>query len=165
MKSEIPIKPEIRIPEIRRNAEIRLGDGFEESITAGEAEFWGTVGEALIIHEDRPPYDLEERTAKFGEQVILFAKKVPVNAVTMRLISQLVGAGTSVGANYSEADDGVSRKDFRNRIGTCRKESKETRHWLRMIATAEPDLKDEARVLWHELNRIFGSIWRKTGES
>ena len=68
-------------------------------------------------------YDLEERTAQFGEKIVLFAKKIPKTPVNLRLITQLVGAGTSVGANYCEADDGVSRADFKCRIGTCRKES------------------------------------------
>ena len=67
-------------------------------------------------------YDLEERTARFGEAVIAFAKKVPTNAVTIPLISQLVRAGTSVGSNYCEADEAVSRKEFRFKIGTCKKE-------------------------------------------
>jgi four helix bundle protein len=76
----------------------------------------------------------------------------------------LVGAGTSVGANYAEAQDAVSRKDFRNRVGTSRKESKETMFFLRMVAVADESLAPEARRLWREareLNRIFGSIWRK----
>jgi len=109
----------------------------------------------------RPPVrDLCERTALFGEEVIKFAKKIHQNPVTIRLISQIVGAGTSVGANYCEADDAVSKRDFKKSIGTCRKESKETKYWLRMVATAEPNLKNEARVLWQEakeLNLIFGS--------
>ena len=62
-------------------------------------------------------YDLEERTAKFGEVVIAFAKKVPVTPVTRPLIDQLVKSGTSVGANYCEADDSESKKAFRNK--TC----------------------------------------------
>jgi len=66
-------------------------------------------------------YDLEERTARFGEAVIDFAKSIPRDAVTNRIISQLVGAGTSVGANYVEADDAVSKKEFLKSIGTCRK--------------------------------------------
>jgi four helix bundle protein len=110
-------------------------------------------------------FDLEERCARFGEAVIRFAKKVPRGPVTNRLIDQLVGAGTSIAANYAEAKDAVSRKDFMNRVGTSRKESKETMFFLRMIATAVPSLADEARTLWREareLNRIFGSIWRKS---
>src|SRR5271170_7694648 len=83
-------------------------------------------------------FTLEERTACFGEAVIAFAKRVPSNAVTLPLIGQLVRSGTSVGANYCEADDAESKKDFRHKIGLCRKESKESKYWLRMIAAAEP---------------------------
>jgi len=113
----------------------------------------------------RPVYDLEERTALFGETVIRFAKSIPKNLVTTPLISQVVRSGTSVGANYCEADDAVSKKDFKNKIGTCRKEARETKLWLRMIATAEPELKAEARKLWQEakeLHLIFAAIWRKS---
>ena len=108
-------------------------------------------------------YDLEERTARFGEAVIDFAKIIPQNPITNRLISQLVGAGTSVGANYVEADDSVSKKDFLKSIGTCRKEARETKHFLRMIARAVPALKLQARELWmeaRELHLIFSRIWR-----
>jgi four helix bundle protein len=109
-------------------------------------------------------YDLEERTAKFGEAVVDFAKKIPPTPVNSRLITQLVGCGTSIGANYCEADDAVSRKDFMNRIGTCRKESRETKFFRRMVAAAEPSLAVQCRELWqeaHELNRIFASIFRQ----
>ncbi|MCX6904326.1 MAG: four helix bundle protein [Verrucomicrobia bacterium] len=111
-----------------------------------------------------PQRDLMERAAQFGEAIIRFAKKIPHNPENNRLIDQLVGAGTSIGANYCEADDAVSGKDFKNKIGTCRKESKETMFFLRMVAAAEENLADEARKLWREakeLNLIFGSIWRK----
>ncbi|HEX7469724.1 MAG TPA: four helix bundle protein [Verrucomicrobiae bacterium] len=114
---------------------------------------------------NKPAFDLEERTAQFGEAVIRFAKTISKNPVTTPLISQLVRAGTSVGANYCEADDAVSKKDFKNKIGTCRKESRETKLWLRMIAAAEPELKTEARKLWQEakeLHLIFAAIWRKS---
>ena len=116
---------------------------------------------------DRRPYDLEERTALFGEAVIAFVKRVPVNHVTTPLIPQLVRAATSVGTNYVEADDSDSRKDFRFKIGLCRREAKETKHWLRMIVAAEPQLSDGARPLWQEakeLNLIFGAI-RRSGEN
>ncbi len=109
-------------------------------------------------------YDLEERTALFGEAIIAFAKGVPRNVVTRPLISQLVRSGTSVGANYCEADDAVSKKDFRHKIGICRKEARETKHWLRMIVAAEPDTKPQARALWQEakeLHLIFAAIFRK----
>ena len=84
--------------------------------------------------------DLMERTAKFGEAVIRFAKRIPQNPVNNRLIAQLVGAGTSVGANYCEADDAVSGKDYKKSIGTCRKESKESMFFLRMVATSEENV-------------------------
>ena len=124
--------------------------------------------EPLVLKEESavppPPEDLAERTARFGENIIRFAKKVPRNALNNRLIDQLVGAGTSVGANYCEADDAVSGKEFKQKIGTCRKESKESMFFLRMVATAEEGLAAEARLLWREakeLNLIFGAIWRK----
>ena len=83
-------------------------------------------------------YDLEEGTAQFAEKIIEFAKTLPTNLINNSLISQVVRSGTSVGANYMESDAAESKKDFRHKIGICRKESKETRHWLRMIAKAEP---------------------------
>jgi 23S rRNA-intervening sequence protein len=76
---------------------------------------------------ERHAFDLEERTAKFGEDVIRFVKKVPRTPKNDRLISQLVGCGTSVGANYSEANEAVSKKDFKCTIGRCVKEAKETK--------------------------------------
>jgi four helix bundle protein len=100
-------------------------------------------------------YDLEERTARFGEAIIDFAKTIPLNPVTTRIISQLVGAGTSVGANYVEADDAVSKKEFLKSIGTCRKEARETKHFLRMIVRAVPELKPRARTLWLEQRKCI----------
>ena len=109
-------------------------------------------------------YDLEERTAKFGEDIIKFCKKVPRGPMTDPLVTQLVKAGTSTGANYSEADDAESKDDFRHKIGICKKESRESRHFIRMIAVAVPELQYEARKLWQEakeLNLIFNEIYRK----
>jgi len=109
-------------------------------------------------------YDLEERTAKFGEDIIKFANKVPKTPITIPLVEQLIKAGTSVGANYCEADDAESKRDFQHKIGICKKESRESKHWLRMIAIAVPEIKEEARKLWREakeLNLIFNSIAKK----
>jgi four helix bundle protein len=89
-------------------------------------------------------WDLEERTAIFGEETIKFCKKVPRNPITTPLITQLVKAGTSVAANYCEADDAESKKDFRHKIGIVKKESRESKHFIRMIAVAVPELKEEA---------------------
>ena len=135
-----------------------------------EEDFWGTTNgaDSVELREEanggQPVFDLEERTARFGEAIIRFAKRIPQGPVNKRLIEQLVGAGTSVGANYCEADDRVSRKDFKNKIGTCRKEARETKFFLRMVAAAEPSMKAEARILWQEakeLHLIFSKIWRK----
>ena len=90
---------------------------------SADDSFWN--GDAEWVTREEPGknrvYDLEERIARFGEAVIDFAKTIPQNPVTNRLISQLVGAGSSVGANYVEAGDSVSKKDFLTSIGTCRK--------------------------------------------
>lgn len=117
-----------------------------------------------MSNDKNPKYDLEERTATFGEDIIRFAKKIPVNLITQRLIPQLVGAGTSIASNYCEADDAESGKDFVHKLGICKKEARETKNVLRMIAIAVPELKKEARILWqeaHELNLIFNAIIRK----
>jgi four helix bundle protein len=127
--------------------------------------FWDNGDTALVREEagGKRVYDLEERTARFGEAVIDFAKTIPQNSVTNRLINQLVGAGTSVGANYVEADDAVSKKEFLKSIGTCKKETREAKHFLRMAVRAVPELRPEARKLWleaRELHLIFSKIWR-----
>lgn len=108
-------------------------------------------------------YDLEERTAQFGEAIIDFAKKIPTTPLTSRLISQLIGAGTAVGANYCEADDAVSKKEFRLRIGNSKKEARETKFFIRMIVRAVPELREDAKPLWQEakeLHLIFAKIYR-----
>ena|SRR3990167_11074722 len=108
-----------------------------------------------------PKYDLQERTAKFGEDAIEFALLLPETAVNRPLISQFVRSSTSTGANYMEADGAESKKDFEHKTGIARKEAKETTHWLRMIAKANPDKKEQYRVLWkeaHELALIFSKI-------
>src|SRR3990167_9416689 len=109
-------------------------------------------------------YDLEERTAKFGEAVIDFCKLVPRGLTTNPLITQLVKCGTSVGANYCEADDAESKSDFRHKVGIVKKESRESKHFIRMIVKAVPELKEKAKPLWteaKELNLIFNTIYKK----
>ena len=156
---------QLRNPKPKSEAPGIFHDAF-----AQDSAFWGWGGEsAMILRDDgapgRPmPRDLMERTAEFGEAIIRFCKKIPRSPENNRLIGQLVGAATSVGANYCEADDCVSGKDFAKSIGVCRKESKETMFFLRMVAASEPNLADDARQLWREakeLNLIFGAIWRK----
>ena len=134
---------------------------------------WDEVAssEILILRDDVPkqpverhPFDLEERTAVFGEAIVRFTKRIPRDPTNNRLIDQLVGAGTSVGANYCEANEAVSKKDFRYIISHCIKEAKETRFFLRMVAASEPSLSEEARKLYREateLLRIFASMRKK----
>lgn len=110
-------------------------------------------------------YDLEERTARFAEQLIDLCRKAPKNVVTIPIINQLVKSGTSIGANYCEANGASSKKDFKNKIFICKKESKETKYWLRMLAKAVEELKDECRQLWkeaQELTLIFSKIASNT---
>jgi four helix bundle protein len=74
--------------------------------------------------------------------------------VTISIVNQLVRSGTSVGANYCEADCAESKKDFEHKIGICKKEAKESRYWLRMLARAEPSVKAEAQNMWREANEL-----------
>lgn len=117
------------------------------------------------MSNEKKIYDLEERTAKFGEAIIEFAKKIPKTDIAIPLIRQIIRSGTSIGSNYCEADCAESRKDFEHKLGICKKESKETKHWLRMIAKAVSELKDEAKILWKESNElqlIFITIIKKS---
>lgn len=149
------------MPWERDESEEELRLGFDEEVLEAEIEYRCRDGKAL----DEDEYDLEERTARFGEDVIELAREMPQDSVTRPLIKQFVKSGTSTGANYAEADDAESKRDFRHKIALSRKESRETMFWLRMIAKAVPDLQRDCRDLWHEadeLNRIFSAIWRKT---
>ncbi|MCL5114907.1 MAG: four helix bundle protein [Patescibacteria group bacterium] len=106
-------------------------------------------------------YDLEERTAKFGGEVIKFCKTLRQDAISRSLIDQLVRSATSIGANYQEANGASSRNDFRNKIHICKKETQETKHWLRMMGECFADRKDELSILWkeaQELTLIFQKI-------
>ena len=149
---------EIRKPKLEKAP-------LEQVLIRGYSTWGDDINGAMVLRDgDLPQRDLMERTAQFGEAILRFCKKIPRSPENNRLIDQLAGAGTSVGANFCEADDAASGKDFKHKICTCRKESKETMFFLRMVAASEESLKDEARTLWREakeLNLIFGSIWRK----
>jgi four helix bundle protein len=109
-------------------------------------------------------YDLDKRTSVFGINVIRFCKQLPIGIISSPLITQLVRAGTGVVANYSEADDAQSKKDFAHKICLCKKEAREPMHFLRMLAEAVPDAKNDAESLYREakeLNLIFNAIYKK----
>jgi len=112
------------------------------------------------------PYDLEERTLKFAKDVRAFVKKLPKTVANIEDSRQLVKASGSVGANYIEANESISKKDFIFRIKICRKESKESRYWLRLLDTendAELDLEREDLMREStELMKIFGAILQKS---
>ncbi len=106
-------------------------------------------------------YNLEERTAKFGENIILFCKNIKLNTINVPIIKQLIRSATSVGANYMEANGASSKKDFRNKIYICKKEIQESKHWLRMLASCELERKKDIQKLWQEaqeLTLIFQKI-------
>lgn len=106
-------------------------------------------------------YDLEERTARFGEEIIGFCRKLTQDAVTRPVITQIVRSTTSIGANYMEANSASSKKDFRNKIYICKKEAQETMHWLRMLTKCFPDKRVDIQKYWQEakeLTLIFGKI-------
>ncbi len=111
-------------------------------------------------------YDLEERTFQFTKRVIEFCKKLPRTIENRELISQEVRASGSVGANYIEANESLSKKDFKMRIKICRKESKESRYWLRLIVETNKLTDDsEGKFLIQESSefiKIFNSILIKS---
>jgi four helix bundle protein len=106
-------------------------------------------------------YDLEERTARFSENIIIFIKNIRRDDINRNIISQLVKAVTSIGANYCEANASSSKRDFRNKIYICKKEANETKYWLRVLAKYHPEYKVKLRSFWseaHELHLIFQKI-------
>jgi len=112
-------------------------------------------------------YDLEERTLAFAEHIIDLAKKTHKTTVTIPILDQLIRSATSIGANYCEANGASSKKDFMNKIFLCKKESKETEYWLRLLAHADADVKDGCRLYWketHELTLIFSKIAHRTSK-
>jgi len=115
--------------------------------------------------ENKIQYDLEERTALFGESVIRFIKTIKLSHINQPLINQLIRAATSIGANYMEATGAESKSDFKHKISICKKESKETKHFLRMLAVSETELAPAIRKLCQEaqeLTLIFSAITRNT---
>lgn len=100
-------------------------------------------------------FDLEERTAKFAEDVIGLCKSIKITPINTRIIAQLIGSSGSIGANYCEASEAESKKDFRHKMGIAKKEIKETKHWLRLFAKTNPEKKEEIRKLWKEAQELL----------
>jgi four helix bundle protein len=113
------------------------------------------------MNENKKQYNLEERTLKFSENIIIFVSRIKRDTITSPLISQLVRSATSIGANYCEANGASSKKDFKNKIYICKKEAKETKYWLQLILKALPDSSEKCKVYLkeaQELTLIFSKI-------
>ncbi|MFQ5713359.1 MAG: four helix bundle protein [Candidatus Scalinduaceae bacterium] len=111
-------------------------------------------------------YDLEKRTFVFAKNVRAFVKKLKKTVANIEDGKQLIRASGSVGANYIEANEAISKKDFIMRIKICRKEAKESRYWLKLIHIEDENVQEKARKELEkestELMNIFGSILRKS---
>jgi four helix bundle protein len=120
----------------------------------------------MTKNQNSKQYDLEERTLKFAKRARDFVKKLPKIQANLEDGRQLIKASGSAGANYIEANEALSKKDFVMRIKICRKEAKESRYWLRLIDTgASAELEQERKELEDEaseLTHIFGSIVTKS---
>ena len=109
-------------------------------------------------------FDLEERTLTFAKGVVRFCQGVAREPINRELVSQAVRASGSVGANYREANDALSKKDFSHRIRIALREAKEAQYWLELLQDANPATDGEARVLVQEaleLRKILSTIAKK----
>lgn len=112
-------------------------------------------------NKQKNKYDLKERLANFAEKVIDLMKKIPHNVINNRMISQEISSAGSAGANYNEANDGESLKDFIHKIKITKKELRECKHWTRLLARANPEFRTEFIKVYqegHELLLIFSKI-------
>jgi len=110
-------------------------------------------------------YDLEERTLKFSKKVIYLVRQLPKNQINFKLVDQLIRSATSIGANYREANETETKKDFSFRIRICRKEGKETFYWLQLLSDTNPNFKNQINNLLDEtleLVKIFAAILMKS---
>jgi len=110
-------------------------------------------------------YDLEERTLRFAKEVIGFVNILPKTIASIEIMKQIIRSSGSVGANYIEANEALSKKDFTMRVKICRKEAKESKYWLRLIEVGGEDTEKRRQSLISEateLMKIFGSIVEKT---
>jgi four helix bundle protein len=111
-------------------------------------------------------YDLEERTFQFAKRTGLYVKELPKSITNLEYGKQVVRASGSVGANYIEANEALSKKDFIMRAKICRKEAKEAAYWLRLIIeTNDERFAKEGKILWQEaieLKKIFSAIIAKS---
>ncbi len=111
--------------------------------------------------QNSKPYDLEDRMLEYGKRIIRLSKALPKNTINFKLVDQVMRSGTSMGANYREANETETKKDFKYRIRICRKEGKETVYWLNLIIETNPEFKERISPLLQEtteLVKIFAKI-------
>ena len=122
------------------------------------------MGNCFAIKQNPKQYDLEERALKFAKRVIAFIHKIPKTITNIEIIKQLVRSTGSIGANYIEANEALSKKDFFFRIKICRKESKESRYWLQLLTIRVIEEKERKELIKEvtEFMKIFGSIIEKS---
>ncbi len=119
----------------------------------------------MLKTQNSKKYDLEDRTLEFGKRIIRLAKALPKNSINVNLIDQVIRSGTSMGANYREANETETKKDFLFRVRICRKEGKETIYWLNLIIEANPEFSERIKPLLQEtieLVKIFAAIIEKS---
>ena len=119
----------------------------------------------MLKTQNSKPYDLEDRTLEFGKRIIRMCKVLPRNTISNVLVNQVMRSGTSMGANYREANETETKKDFCFRMRICRKEGKETIYWLNLIIESDPELKERISPLiqeTQELVKIFAAIIEKS---
>jgi four helix bundle protein len=121
----------------------------------------------MTENQNSKRFDLEDRTFQFAKSVALYIKELPKSVSNLEYSRQVVDSSGSVGANYIEANEALSKKDFVMRIKICRKEAKESAYWLRLIVeTNDEKWKQEGKKLLNEaleLKKIFSSILTKSG--
>jgi four helix bundle protein len=131
-----------------------------------KCNFQFSIFKNYIMNNQTIKFNLEERTFIFSEKLICFCRKVPLSPINNPLINQLIRSGTSIGANYCEANGASSRKDFKNKIYICKKEAKETKYWLRLIAgVIDQKLVEESEWLRREaeeFSMIYTAIAKNT---
>ena len=117
----------------------------------------------MIQNENNRQYDLEDRTFRFSKHIKNFLKTIPKNFINYEFAKQLIRTATSVGANYIEANESLSKKDFIMRVKICKKEAKETRYWLRLLDCPPIYQQEKEKLIQEsvELAKTFGSILEK----
>lgn len=109
---------------------------------------------SMVGNSDQPKFNLQERTILFSKSILTFCGKIPHTSVNRPVIDQLIRSATSIGANYHEATEGSSKKDFTNKIFIAKKEAKETQYWIQLLAHITPEYITEARILWKEAREL-----------